>query len=233
MNAPRNRRQLHVRTLLFILGAISLSPMMTMAQDSVDSRLGPLLSNRMPELQTERVPAAYGLAEGDASIEVSGDSRRNDLIGAVVGAGIGIALTLGACASVQSCSEGVVFVGAVIGGLVGAGIGSRVGDGDSDENDPAERHAATVDPRLAVPVFDRLVESRIDQRSYTYELRAEDCDSDFDGALIGAAIGAAPPVVITLVSETDDLGGAAATAIAIGAVGGFLIGLAVDSSHCA
>lgn len=90
-----------------------------------------------------------------------------------------------------------------------------------------------IDPRLVEPFRHTPIELRTSDNSAPNRIGVTDeCDSDFDGAFIGAAIGVAPPTVLALVGETDDLGGAYAKAAVIGAVSGFLVGLALDSRNC-
>ncbi len=134
-----------MKALLYVLGAtVMLSPVGAIAQERGDSRLTASLSSPPLELQSAGCPNSCGPKDTSLLMGNSDDSRRSDLIGAVVGAGIGFALTWGACASAEVCTDGLVVVGALVGGLVGAGIGSRIGNGDSDEPEPEERSAAVV-----------------------------------------------------------------------------------------
>lgn len=58
-----------------------------------------------------------------------------------------------------------------------------------------------------------------------------DCDTDFDGAVLGSAIGSIP-VWVTFIGGTDESEAGMFILGVIGAVAGFWIGLAVDSTDC-
>lgn len=60
----------------------------------------------------------------------------------------------------------------------------------------------------------------------------EVCDSDWDGAAIGAAIGVSPMILSILIS--DDVEGSTGWLLlgAVGGIAGFWAGLAIDSASC-
>ena len=59
----------------------------------------------------------------------------------------------------------------------------------------------------------------------------EECDSDLNGALIGAAIGVSPAILAFIIQDEEEAQAALGIGI-IGGVVGFVAGLAVDSSNC-
>lgn len=64
----------------------------------------------------------------------------------------------------------------------------------------------------------------------------DDCDNDFDGAIIGGLIGGSPAILALVLAGNDNTGGEKYITLAyvgfLGGIAGFIIGLGVDSARC-